>query len=208
MPLYRAGGSVTVPGADTQLVFNDGGALGADTGLTYNKTTDALALAGLLDLSGAAAGQIKFPATQNASSDANTLDDYEEGSWTPGIGGNGGESGQTYSTQAGRYVKVGRLCVAWFRVILSNKGTITSFVEVTGLPFASSSDANIYGGGAVFWWASLATAVVHMGVAVNVNSTRAALYATTAASANTGTLSQADLTNTSDFICAVTYRTA
>lgn len=26
---------------------------------------------------------IKFPATQSASSDANTLDDYEEGTWTP-----------------------------------------------------------------------------------------------------------------------------
>ena len=26
---------------------------------------------------------IIFPATQNASSDVNTLDDYEEGTWTP-----------------------------------------------------------------------------------------------------------------------------
>ena len=29
---------------------------------------------------------IAFPATQNASSDANTLDDYEEGTWTPTLG--------------------------------------------------------------------------------------------------------------------------
>jgi len=43
---------------------------GIDTGTIVN--------AGLTDLSGAAAGQIKFPATQNASSDANTLDDYDE----------------------------------------------------------------------------------------------------------------------------------
>ncbi len=28
-------------------------------------------------------GQITFPATQNPSADANTLDDYEEGTWTP-----------------------------------------------------------------------------------------------------------------------------
>ena len=33
---------ITAPGSDTQVVFNDGGALGADAGLVYNKTTDAL----------------------------------------------------------------------------------------------------------------------------------------------------------------------
>lgn len=32
-----------------------------------------------LDISGASSGQLVFPATQNASADANTLDDYEEG---------------------------------------------------------------------------------------------------------------------------------
>ena len=41
-------------------------------------TVTSVAVPTLLDLSGAAAGQIKFPATQNASSDPNTLDDYSE----------------------------------------------------------------------------------------------------------------------------------
>ena len=36
----------------------------------------------LLDISAAGAGQIKFPATQNASADANTLDDYQEATYT------------------------------------------------------------------------------------------------------------------------------
>ena len=35
-----------------------------------------------LDISGAAQGQIKFPATKNASAGANTLDDYQESSYT------------------------------------------------------------------------------------------------------------------------------
>jgi hypothetical protein len=38
---------------------------------------------GLMDLSAATAGQIKFPATQNPSADANTFDDYKEFTWTP-----------------------------------------------------------------------------------------------------------------------------
>lgn len=37
-------------GADTQVQFNDGGALGGDSGMTYNKTTDTLSLAGNLEL--------------------------------------------------------------------------------------------------------------------------------------------------------------
>jgi hypothetical protein len=47
----------------------------------------AVTASGLVDISGASAGQIKFPATQNASAGANTLDDYEEGTWTPSVGG-------------------------------------------------------------------------------------------------------------------------
>lgn len=84
-------------------------------------------------------GQITFPATQNPSSDANTLDDYEEGSWTPVIGGAGGTTGQTYTTQTGRYIKIGKNLTLWFRAVLSNKGTITGNLEIQGLPFASAN---------------------------------------------------------------------
>ena len=54
--------------------------------LIKDNTTGTSSLAGPLDLSASGAGQILFPATQNASSGANTLDDYEEGTWTPVIG--------------------------------------------------------------------------------------------------------------------------
>lgn len=36
----------SAPGSDTQCIFNDGGAFGADAGCTYNKSTDALTLVG------------------------------------------------------------------------------------------------------------------------------------------------------------------
>jgi hypothetical protein len=44
------GGAATPGGADTQVQFNDGGALGGDAGLTYDKTTDKLTVAGDIDL--------------------------------------------------------------------------------------------------------------------------------------------------------------
>lgn len=95
-----------------------------------------VSMTGLLDLSAAAAGQIKFPASQNASADANTLDDYEEGTWTPTVTADGGSSGQTYADQIGRYIKIGRMVYAGFTVTLSAKGTLTGNVQIGGLPFA------------------------------------------------------------------------
>lgn len=78
---------------------------------------------------------LTFPATQVASSGANDLDDYEEGSWTPVIGGATSESGQTYTNQIGRYVKIGKSVIAWFTVTLSAAGTITGNASLKGLPF-------------------------------------------------------------------------
>ena len=52
-------------------------------------------------------GQIQFPATQIASGDANTLDDYEEGTWTPTYFGSSTAGTTTYNNQKGTYVKIG-----------------------------------------------------------------------------------------------------
>jgi len=53
---------------------------------------------------------ITFPATASASSDANTLDDYEEGTWTPGFAFGGNAVGVTYTAgNSGIYTKIGRV---------------------------------------------------------------------------------------------------
>jgi hypothetical protein len=77
---------------------------------------------------------ITFPATQNASSDANTLDDYEEGTWLPVLTGDGGGTAMTYALQIGKYTKIGNVVIADAYIILSNRGTITGNVIITGLP--------------------------------------------------------------------------
>jgi hypothetical protein len=83
-------------------------------------------------------GQITFPATQNPSSDANTLDDYEEGSWTPTILFGGASVGITYAAQQASYIKIGKNIFVQFRVSLSNKGSSTGNANIGGLPFAAS----------------------------------------------------------------------
>jgi len=42
------GSSTTGNSANTQIIFNDNGTLRGDTGLVFNKTTDALTVAGLV----------------------------------------------------------------------------------------------------------------------------------------------------------------
>jgi hypothetical protein len=83
---------------------------------------------------------ITFPATQSASSDANTLDDYEEGTFTPTLAFGGGSTGLTYSVNSGTYTKIGRLVTGRFIVGLSNKGSSTGDAVVGGLPFTVGSD--------------------------------------------------------------------
>lgn len=85
---------------------------------------------------------IKFPATQVASADANTLDDYEEGTFTPSF--TGGISGPGYTTQLGHYVKIGS--AVFFRMQLAtNAGTgAASNLVVGGLPFTSAQAGAAY----------------------------------------------------------------
>jgi hypothetical protein len=97
---------------------------------------------------------IKFPATQVPDADVNTLDDYEEGTWTPVIGGSGGQSGQSYSLQSGTYTKIGRRVLARFDAQLSAKGTITGNARISGFPFAPAARQTV----ALGYWDALNTA--------------------------------------------------
>jgi len=88
---------------------------------------------------------ITFPATQVASADANTLDDYEEGTWTPSVGGTA-----TYSIQLGRYTKIGNIVHVEF--MLTSNGGAGASNAITGLPFSAGttmrwavSIANVHG---------------------------------------------------------------
>jgi hypothetical protein len=81
---------------------------------------------------------ITFPATQSASADANTLDDYEEGNWTPVVQGVTTSGTASYASQIGRYVKIGRQVTITLDINYSS-ATGTGIFQIAGLPFSSSS---------------------------------------------------------------------
>jgi hypothetical protein len=141
--------SVVISGDTSGAITLAAPAVAGTTTLTLPTTTGTLAtlttpsFGTTIGVGGATASTsgagISFPATQSASSDANTLDDYEEGTWTPVYEGTSGSIGSTaYSTQAGRYTKIGRMVFATAEVVLTNKGSWTSSVRFAGLPFTTS----------------------------------------------------------------------
>jgi hypothetical protein len=91
---------------------------------------------------------ITFPATQVASAGANTLDDYEEGSWTPVL--SDGTNNATMSVfNGGRYTKIGNVVYLFCYVETTSLGSVTGVIRITGLPFTSEepiSGVNIGGG--------------------------------------------------------------
>ena len=143
------------------------------TSPTINSPTIATpTITGLITASG---GQIAFPATQSASADANTLDDYEEGTWTPAVGGTA-----TYTTQTGIYTKIGRVvfiqCVLTINVI----GT-GSTNTISGLPFTAVGN----GTGACMWASGAVTPTT---LFAQTSSATVLLRGVTAANASATTL--------------------
>jgi hypothetical protein len=116
------------------VVINGTSGITGNTGTLISATTIGV---GGATPSASGAG-ITFPATQSASTDANTLDDYEEGTWTPTIATSGTQPTVSYADRAGKYTKVGNAvtAVCSLRANVSNAGS--GFPIVQGLPFAES----------------------------------------------------------------------
>lgn len=122
---------------------------------------------------------IRFPVAQSASSDPNTLDDYEEGTWTPAWAPASGYSNLIYSEQLGQYVKVGKAVHFWGRLVTTaatagGGGTL----GISGLPFTPQSSIGGNPGNIninfSYGWASATDAV--LGLLISPGSTQVSCY--------------------------------
>jgi hypothetical protein len=88
---------------------------------------------------------LKFPPTQVASADVNTLDDYEEGTWVPA---DASGAGLALTINAATYTKIGRhvscLCSVTYPATASGAAA-----AISGLPFtpANTNSAPFYSNG-------------------------------------------------------------
>ena len=73
---------------------------------------------------------------------ANLLDDYEEGTFTPAYTFGGSTTGITFGTngQKGRYTKIGRFVAIDIYIGLTDKGSQSGNISITGFPFTSVND--------------------------------------------------------------------
>jgi hypothetical protein len=109
--------------------------------IVQSGTTKQVSVANLTAGRVISANGVAFPATASASSDPNTLDDYEEGAWTPGfVNGTFTLSG----FNRGHYTVIGRQVTATALLIWSASSG-TGDVAVT-LPFTAGTEFGRYGG--------------------------------------------------------------
>lgn len=87
---------------------------------------------GVMNLQG-----VKFPAVQNPSTNPNTLDDYEEGTWTPVVKGSGTAGTYELATADGKYTKIGNAVAVSCRIkaAAAVTGGGTGDVIISALPF-------------------------------------------------------------------------
>jgi len=128
-------GGLNITTASNYLVLSDGDG----NPLISTNSTRSVALNGAVPQTGTG---ITFPATQSASADANTLDDYEEGTWTISTS----TSGYTISAQSAYYTKIGNVIHIFGKVTFSAvNGSSNSAVILTGLPFTSNGNTAVPG---------------------------------------------------------------
>lgn len=149
---------------------------------------------------------ICFPATQDASSNANTLDDYEEGTWTPTITFGGGSTGITYGSQNARYTKIGNRCYITCYVSMSNKGSSTGQLSITGLPFTSQGGSTFYNNFAV--WANTLTGISGGVQGYNSPGTASLTEMTFTQTGTVSAITNTQCTNSSDFMIQGNYPVA
>jgi hypothetical protein len=117
--------------ANDNVIFNTNGTSKFLTTLSVGSATPSTSGAG-----------ITFPATQSASTDANTLDDYEEGTWTAtDLSG----ASLSFSSTTCRYTKVGRLVTLQIDNLGWPVTANTNATEIGGLPFAAGTSAGAGG---------------------------------------------------------------
>ena len=150
---------------------------------------------------------ITFPATQSASTNANTLDDYEEGTWTPAVSFGNGTTGITYTIQSGGYIKIGAQVTVWAQVNMSSKGSSTGSARITNLPFTNANASGRSEGASVVFnfWTNFSGTPIPLGYVQN-NATTISISNGTASN-SIPALADTNFTNTSNFYFNGTYST-
>lgn len=149
---------------------------------------------------GTAAKGIDFTANSAAAGKTSQLLNwYEQGTWTPSVGGNA-----TYYVQDGRYTRVGRTVTIQAKIQINVLGT-GSTTTISGLPFtAATTPYSSSGSGSVNYFGTLATSVTSL-VAYAVPGTSTVEFGSLTAAAATMTSTTIVFGNSARIDFSITY---
>jgi hypothetical protein len=191
-----------------------GGSITLNEPTTASNFTQTLpAVTGTLVVSGTtpSLNGITFPATQVASADANTLDDYEEGTWTPSIDSLTSGTGRATANYYAVYTKIGNVCQFQVFCYVSTIGSGGSGnTVIRGLPFTSASNAgNAISSVSVSVFDSLNSSVTSLMAYVQDNSDYIMMGCVPSAAISSSQLTFSTYTRINTlFVIAGTYRVA
>ena len=140
------------------------------------------------------------------SAAANALDDYEEGTWTPGLEIGGSTSGIAYNTQSGVYTKVGRIVNLSCFLQLSSKGSNSGNLFVTGLPFAPVNAAGARGSGSLGYYQGVSGLDVPILILIEQTGTKFQLRQSQSSAA--GAMDDSNISNSFGMFFSLAYITA
>ena len=109
----------------------------------YSSLAPTISDAGIISLT---SGALKFPATAINDGDANTLDEYQEGSWTPVLWDSGlANKANGYTATVGRYTKIGQVVYISFKIESTNITGLTASdpASIGGLPYVPTNTASM-----------------------------------------------------------------
>ena len=174
--------------------------VGATTALTGRFTNVTLTTGNLVVASGQG---IDFSATADGPNrTSELLNDYEEGTWSPSIGGS-----TTYTDQVGYYTKCGNVVTVSGRMAINSQAGNANTYQITNLPFTSKTTGNAKaGGGTIGTYSGLAISVIALSSYVEGNTTNMVFtYVVVPANSN---LTATIFGNNADIYFSATYLSA
>ena len=165
--------------ADNRVITGSGTAntLEGESSLTYDGTTLQPTTSG---------GGIKLDNLQ--SSNANTLDEYEEGDWTCELHNFSGSETVT----SAKYMKIGKLVHCWFSIVTGSFSSDTDAFTILTLPFTGHNSGDQSVGGCLRAWS---TGTNWGSILVEQNGTAAYMYDTTGSAMNYNDFGQSKTLN-------------
>ena len=139
--------------------------------------------------------------TNAAGMTSETLDSYEEGTWTPVFGDNSGGQA-TMTVQQGFYTKIGNIVNVWFQIAWSDKGTLgaSAVAYFSGFPFSAKSNSSQY----YYLGATIKNATTDGVIALAGNGTTAVSQPLNGPSSNQ---TPSDFSSSGRMMCSMTYFT-